>query len=112
MFQTHTHSIASGGGTHQVSNKWLKEEQAKNFKKVIQYRYLGLGDIIDFFTRYSGLKMLIMWITDGKCGCEERRKKFNKFFSIRIGKQKTKVFKEPVAPLLPSAKSNCGCGKS
>lgn len=111
MFQTHTHSVSSGNGTHQVSNKWLKEEQAKQFKEVVQYKYFGLGDVIDFFTRYTGLKAIIMWATNGNCGCEERRKRFNKIFSIRLGKKKQKVFQQPKSPPIPEKKSGCGCSK-
>lgn len=44
--------------------------------------YIGLGDIIDFFTKKLYIKNLIMFITNGKCGCEERRKRFNKLLQI------------------------------
>jgi hypothetical protein len=49
------------------------------FKKalVINKKYLGSGDVIDFITHITGIKKLIIWITKGKCGCEARRKKFN-----------------------------------
>jgi len=43
---------------------------------------IGLGDIIDFFTRKLYIKDLIVYLTDGNCGCEARRIKFNKWFKI------------------------------
>lgn len=45
----------------------------------IKIKKIGFGDIIDFITQYSGLKALIVYITNGNCGCEARRIKFNKF---------------------------------
>jgi hypothetical protein len=45
----------------------------------IKIKKIGFGDIIDFFTKKTGLKSLIVFLTDGNCGCEERRVKFNKF---------------------------------
>lgn len=44
--------------------------------------YIGLGDIIDFFTRKLYIKNLIVYLTNGNCGCEARRIKFNKFLKI------------------------------
>lgn len=43
---------------------------------------LHIGDIIDFITKYTGIKSLIIKLTKGKCGCEARRKKFNNWFKI------------------------------
>lgn len=45
----------------------------------IKIKKIGCGDIIDFITRKTGLKSLIVYLTKGNCGCEERRIKFNKF---------------------------------
>jgi hypothetical protein len=44
--------------------------------------HVGFGDIIDFFTKKLYIKNLVMYITKGNCGCEARRKKFNKFLQI------------------------------
>lgn len=55
-----------------------------DIQKLIYFNvlYIGLGDIIDFFTKKLYIKNLIMFLTNGNCGCEERRKKFNKFLKI------------------------------
>lgn len=45
----------------------------------VKVKKIGFGDIIDFITRKTGLKIFIAYITNGNCGCEERRIKFNKF---------------------------------
>jgi len=52
-----------------------------NFNKLmmLKKKYIGVGDIIDFITRKTGLKTFIIWITKGNCGCEARRIKFNKY---------------------------------
>lgn len=46
-------------------------------------RTYGLGDIIAFITRYTGIAWLMHLIFKKSCGCEERRKALNKinFFS-------------------------------
>ncbi len=55
-----------------------------NFKRVIKlYKHsIGSGDIIDYFTSITGIKKFIIYITKGNCGCEARRKKFNKILTI------------------------------
>lgn len=59
-----------------------------SFKKTIKLKILKIslriGDIIDFVTRITGIKKLIIKWTNGNCGCEQRRKKFNKWFFIPI----------------------------
>jgi len=45
----------------------------------VKVKKLGFGDIIDFITKKTGLKWLIIYLTNGNCGCEARRIKFNKF---------------------------------
>jgi hypothetical protein len=54
------------------------------FKKVlfIKKHYIGLGDIIDWITRLTRIKDLIIYLTKGNCGCEARRVKFNKWFKF------------------------------
>jgi len=44
--------------------------------------HIGLGDIIDFFTKKLFIKDLIVYLTDGNCGCEDRKIKFNKWVQI------------------------------
>ncbi len=39
---------------------------------------IGLGDLVEIITRYTGIKWLVKKIWGDKCGCEERRKKWNK----------------------------------
>ena len=53
-------------------------------KKVIKIHkhIIGSGDIIDYFTTITGIKRFIIYITKGNCGCEARRKKFNKLLTI------------------------------
>jgi hypothetical protein len=43
---------------------------------------IGSGDIVDYFTSITGIKKFIIYITKGNCGCEARRKKFNKILTI------------------------------
>lgn len=56
------------------------------FKKSLKIKFikisLHIGDIIDFITRYTGIKKFIVWATNGNCGCEARRIKFNKWFFL------------------------------
>lgn len=49
---------------------------------IIKRHTLGLGDIIDFFTKTLYIKNLIVYLTKGNCGCEERRILFNKWFKF------------------------------
>jgi hypothetical protein len=64
----------------------IKLEWNRTLKIEIKTYSLRIGDIIDFFTRKTGLKSLIIKLTNGNCGCEARRQKFNKWFSIPIFK--------------------------
>lgn len=43
---------------------------------------IGFGDAIDYITHITKIKDLIIYLTKGNCGCEERRKLFNKWFSF------------------------------
>ena len=54
------------------------------FKRVLKiYKHtVGSGDVIDYFTSITGIKKFIIFVTKGNCGCEARRKKFNKFLTI------------------------------
>ena len=45
---------------------------------------LHIGDIIDFITKHTGIKKLIIYLTKGNCGCEARRKKFNQWFFVKL----------------------------
>jgi len=72
--------------------------------------YIGLGDIIDFFTKKLYIKNLIMFITKGKCGCEERRKLFNKFlkipYFIKIQKRRLYFEDHEIIEQLKTARKN------
>lgn len=48
----------------------------------IKKHYVGLGDIIDFITRKLYIKALLIYLTNGNCGCETRRILFNKWVQI------------------------------
>ena len=106
------HSLTSNGhSTFSIPNVDYKETeeidtdlvlQAKNRKsdlsyyKPIEFQFsfnktlkvkllkisLRIGDVIDFVTRITGIKKLIIKWTNGNCGCEQRRKKFNNWFFI------------------------------
>jgi hypothetical protein len=77
-------------------NKYKNEEKNYIFYKKINFEFkksfkvklttvsLHLGDVIDFITRHTGIKKLIMWATNGNCGCEARRVKFNEWFKIPL----------------------------
>ncbi len=46
----------------------------------------GLGDTIDTITYYTGIKFLVIFITNllgVPCGCEARRKYLNKVFPYK-----------------------------
>jgi len=38
---------------------------------------MGLGDLIEKITTYTGIKWLVKKIWGDKCGCEERKKNLN-----------------------------------
>jgi len=46
----------------------------------------GLGDTIEQFTRFTGIKTLVNAITkdEGDCGCNERRVWLNKQFPYKL----------------------------
>ena len=56
----------------------------------IKVKKVGLGDVIDFITKITGLKKLIVFLTKGNCGCEARRVKFNKIQIIYWAAIKTR----------------------
>jgi hypothetical protein len=56
----------------------------KVFKIKLNFVSLHIGDIIDYITKKTGIKKLIIKLTNGNCGCEARRVKFNKWFKIPI----------------------------
>ena len=43
---------------------------------------IGLGDIIELATKYSGIKWLVDKIWKGNCGCIRRRDSLNEKFPI------------------------------
>lgn len=58
------------------------------FQKALTFKFetvsLHIGDIIDFITKTTGIKKLIVWLTKGNCGCEARRIKFNEWFKVKL----------------------------
>ena len=64
--------------------KKINFEFKKSFKVKLITVSLHFGDVIDFITRHTGIKKLIMWATNGNCGCEARRVKFNEWFKIPL----------------------------
>ena len=126
-FTFNTSSTSDGnGGTYDIPGDFhLKSNPITNiiYKKTIIFliKIIGLGDIIDFITHYTGIKYIIIKITKGKCGCEARRKKLNKYISIpyiTIGLQpivqipKNDIFelKEAGNESVSRIKKPCGCG--
>ena len=63
-----------------IYNKVIKIEYGKLW--YITKHHIGLGDIIDFFTKTLYIKQFLIWITNGNCGCETRRILFNKWVKI------------------------------
>jgi hypothetical protein len=56
----------------------------KVFKIKLNFVSLHIGDIIDYITKKTGIKKLVIKLTNGNCGCEARRVKFNKWFKIPV----------------------------
>ena len=85
-FTFNTSSTSDGnGGTYNVPADWnINQINNTIYKKtiIILIKTIGLGDIVDFITKYTGIKYLIIKATKGNCGCEARRKKFNQYVSI------------------------------
>lgn len=126
-FTFNSSSTSDGnGGTYDISSDFhLKSNNINNiiYKKTIIFliKKIGLGDIIDFITHYTGIKYIIIKITKGKCGCEARRKKFNQYVSIpyltielqpitNIPKNNMFELKEPGSESVSRIKKPCGCG--
>ena len=71
------------------------------YNKIIQISYsrlwyitkhtIGLGDIIDFFTKTLYIKQFLVYITNGNCGCESRRILFNKWVQIPYFKLNNRI---------------------
>ena len=126
-FTFNSSSTSDGnGGTYDIASDFhLKSNIINNiiYKKTIIFliKTIGLGDIIDFITHYTGIKYIIIKITKGKCGCEARRKKFNQYVSIpyltielqpitNIPKNNMFELKEPGSESVSRIKKPCGCG--
>lgn len=91
-------SIGKDGSAHSISQKQINRINNENkklkpfFKKNIVIKFnksiqlykksIGLGDIVDFITKITGIKKLIIKLTKGNCGCEKRRKLFNSWLTI------------------------------
>jgi hypothetical protein len=55
---------------------------------------MKLGDLIHYFTKYTGIKALVDWYskyTDTDCGCDECRSKLNNIKGIRRWEGKIKT---------------------
>ena len=126
-FTFNSSSTSDGnGGTYDIPSDFhLKSNNINNiiYKKSIIFliKTIGLGDIIDFITHYTGIKYIIIKITKGKCGCEARRKKFNQYVSIpyltielqpitNIPKNNMFELKEAGNEAVSRIKKPCGCG--
>jgi hypothetical protein len=100
-FTFNTASTGNGGeGTYTIINEdFNKIKSSQNLKSLnfvykksinisfhktfgIIKQYIGLGDVIEFITKYTGIKYIIVKITKGNCGCEKRRIKFNSLIAI------------------------------
>jgi len=47
---------------------------------------MRLGDLVETFTTYTGIKWLVKKIFGEDCGCEERKNKLNKITINRDGR--------------------------
>ena len=100
-YNSKTLGIDANTGTQNVidSVKYFnnkKEENEYIYYKVINFKFqkvfkiklnfvsLHIGDIIDYITKKTGIKKLVIKLTNGNCGCEARRVKFNKWFKIPV----------------------------
>jgi hypothetical protein len=98
-YNSKTLGIDANTGTQNVidSVKYFnnkKEENEYIYYKVINFKFqkvfkiklnfvsLHIGDIIDYITKKTGIKKLVIKLTNGNCGCEARRVKFNKWFNF------------------------------
>jgi hypothetical protein len=43
----------------------------------------GLGDSIEKFTKSTGIKQVVNKVTNGGCGCNERRDTLNRMFPYK-----------------------------
>jgi len=111
------------------NNLFKKDISFKLHKQlIIKKNTFGLGDVIDFITKITGIKLLIIKITKGNCGCEKRRLLFNKWLTIPyyyvkitdpvyedfiVIDHKDKNYKNRViAPKQAQPiKKGCGCGR-
>lgn len=64
--------------------KPINFEFKKSLVLYFQKYSLHIGDLIDIITRYTGIKKLVIRLTNGNCGCEARRKKFNEIFFVKL----------------------------
>jgi len=96
---------------------------------VVLKQKIGLGDIVDFITKITGIKWLIIKLTKGNCGCEKRKNLFNKWLTIPFVYIKIvdTIFEESVimdhskikksgVKIKPNTKTEqvkkgCGCGR-
>ena len=64
----------------------------------------GLGDKIEKFTEWSGLKKLVKSVFGEDCGCDERKKKLNQMFpnfkNLRSFNESEKKIFEEILPVV------------
>lgn len=58
----------------------LKNEEVKNEK---QNAITGVGDVVHWVAKVSGLESLVSEVAGDDCGCKERRRKLNEMFPFK-----------------------------
>ncbi len=61
----------------------------------LEPKILGVGDIVDLLTKYTGIKKIIEFIKKD-CGCEDRREKLNKKFGLKLIWNKEKQYENQI----------------
>tara|TARA_R100000654_G_scaffold28974_1_gene53564 strand:+ start:325 stop:546 length:222 start_codon:yes stop_codon:yes gene_type:complete len=56
-------------------------QNCSHFKKP-RRKYRGLGDVLTKIFEKTGVKRVVNKATNGKCGCQKRADKLNKWFPI------------------------------
>lgn len=55
----------------------------KEWKEKYDNTVAGIGDVVEKFTKATGIKKVVEAITDD-CGCEERKQRWNEKFSFKM----------------------------
>ena len=51
--------------------------------RIVKNKHKGLGDTIEAILSFTGVKDVVEKVTDGDCGCEERKEKLNELFPYK-----------------------------